>query len=573
MPATEGNAATWTSARASFSIFTISVGVSLFAAAYEKVLNPLFGGMATAKYMGYVVNGSTALALILPKVPRSLLLPTLGTLVLVAPHTSYWISVFAARNGDPALGALVAHATVLVPVIYLAVSLAASIDTMLATVAFAANALQLRPLILLVARYLHFDTHKDVVFFVLGSLTLFVHTLENVGTFRLSRKATVSSAIRIAKKLWIMSLPIAFLLFPALRSPTLSSFDVFPYQSKGYHLRILNSTDSVTGVVVVGELLPLQPEEASPKLLFTPIVSMNGASPRRDQAGTLLGDSIYGAFVLQEAARLASTNLQGDVDKQENALIIGLGTGISADAFMRHGISTTIVEIDPAVYDAARKHFGLQYPGDGHVFLEDARHWVYKKRAAMQSDNGQTFLGYDIVVHDCFSGGGVPQHLFSVEFWNDLKSIIKPDGVVAVNLAGGLGSHSTRAVFTTLQHVFGQCRIFHDLPGPIPEDQPYDDFLNMVFFCSPTSRSLTFRPARDADYLHSHLRRNLLSSLDRREVSISQLQGGRLWSKETEDEFVLTDMNNTLNTWQSEEAVMHWKIMRKIFPDIFWETY
>jgi len=34
---------------------------------------------------------------------------------------------------------------------------------MLATIALAANALQLRPLILLVAHYLSLDTHKDVV--------------------------------------------------------------------------------------------------------------------------------------------------------------------------------------------------------------------------------------------------------------------------------------------------------------------------------------------------------------------------------------------------------------------------
>lgn len=114
------------------------------------------------------------------------------------------------------------------------------------------------------------------------------------------------------------------------------------------------------------------------------------------------------------------------------AISRGLGAGISADAFVRHGISTTIVEIDPAVYDAARKYFGLECPGDDHVFLEDARGWVYKRRAAMQSDDTNTLSTFDFVIHDCFSGGGVPQHLFSVEFWKDLKSIMKPHGVVAV---------------------------------------------------------------------------------------------------------------------------------------------
>ena len=128
MPTTETRATTWTSAKASLSIFAISVGISLFTAAYEKAVSPLFGSAATAKYVNYVVHGSTCLAIVLPKLSRSLLLPSLATLVQVAPHTSYWVSVFAARNGDPVLGPLVTHATVLAPIIYLAVSLATSID-------------------------------------------------------------------------------------------------------------------------------------------------------------------------------------------------------------------------------------------------------------------------------------------------------------------------------------------------------------------------------------------------------------------------------------------------------------
>lgn len=128
MSTVDANVATWTRARASLSILTISVGISLFTAAYEKAVNPLFGGIATVKYMHYVMHGSTALGIILPKLPRSFLLPALATLVLVASHTSYWVGVFAARTGDPVLGSLVTHAIVLAPVTYLAVSLATSID-------------------------------------------------------------------------------------------------------------------------------------------------------------------------------------------------------------------------------------------------------------------------------------------------------------------------------------------------------------------------------------------------------------------------------------------------------------
>jgi hypothetical protein len=68
-----------------------------------------------------------------------------------------------------------------------------------------------------------------------------------------------------------------------------------------------------------------------------------------------------------------------------------------------------------------------------------------------------------------------------------------------------------------------------------------------------------FRPSVDADYLHSYLRHHVLSSLDKREVSITQVRGGTAWSKETEEDFSLTDADNKLDEWQREEAMEHWK--------------
>lgn len=101
----------------------------------------------------------------------------------------------------------------------------------------------------------------------------------------------------------------------------------------------------------------------------------------------------------------------------------GLGAGIAAQAFIQHGLSTSIVEIDPAVYRAARNLFGVPEPTA--VYIEDARGWV-QHRAALGNET------YDIVVHDCFSGGGVPAHLFTSEFWEDLKKIVNQNGIVAV---------------------------------------------------------------------------------------------------------------------------------------------
>lgn len=92
---------------------------------------------------------------------------------------------------------------------------------------------------------------------------------------------------------------------------------------------------------------------------------------------------------------------------------------------MHHGLETTVVEIDPVVYNYATTYFGLKTPHAVHI--TDARGWV-RTEAALPTPTQR----YDIVVHDCFSGGSVPAHIFTREFWEDLKKLVAPDGVVAV---------------------------------------------------------------------------------------------------------------------------------------------
>jgi hypothetical protein len=86
------------------------------------------------------------------------------------------------------------------------------------------------------------------------------------------------------------------------------------------------------------------------------------------------------------------------------------------------------VEIDPAVYNAARRWFMM--PAPSQLFLEDARNWVAGRRRILETHDKQDL--FDIVVHDCFSGGGVPEHIFTMEFWVDLRALMVPNGVLAV---------------------------------------------------------------------------------------------------------------------------------------------
>ncbi|KAG8938121.1 hypothetical protein FRC03_007637, partial [Tulasnella sp. 419] len=87
-----------------------------------------------------------------------------------------------------------------------------------------------------------------------------------------------------------------------------------------------------------------------------------------DVNGERLGDSIYSAFVLQEGIRLFdrgknkkvySSEAAESSDDGESALVIGLGAGIAARSLALHNISTTILEVDPAVHYYAQQFFGL----------------------------------------------------------------------------------------------------------------------------------------------------------------------------------------------------------------------
>jgi hypothetical protein len=285
-----------------------------------------------------------------------------------------------------------------------------------------------------------------------------------------------------------------------------------------------------------------------------------------DATGTPLGDSIYSAFVLQEAVHLIDTTDRAVQSGQEKALFIGLGAGIAATSFARQNIDVTVIEIDPEVYNASRQYFGLPDLDSDRVYLEDARVVVAEKRRLAIQNGISNADKYDYVVHDCFSGGGVPAHLYTLEFWEDLKTIMNPEGVVAVNVGGRINSDPTKAILFTLQRSFGQCRVLHDLPDDQPE---VNKFVNLVFFCSPSTKPLSFRSPVETDYAGSHLRARIFGTLLEREVDMKLIRGD---TKDGE-KWVLNDTSNRLMDWQKSETLEHWRVMRSTFPEALWATY
>ncbi|KAJ7811131.1 spermidine synthase [Mycena olivaceomarginata] len=572
--------------------------LSLVLFVYERALTPVYGSGPTT----YTLNLAALLAILVAaahpvKVPLTRTLLFGGFLFATAPLSTYWVPVWTARWRKPILGPIVTHSAVLVPLLSTLATFIVEINPMQTTPSSikSRNPIGYRSIAALAScagtiglssswaqvSYLNTVSETQVVLSRSGCfhVNIWIVTFQ-VHHSAVPRKTKKKGSSPPSPTSRIFLRPLLLAIFNALwwrahgflASPVLPHPLPIAYLHPSFPLVIHSSVQSNTGLIVVGEALPppsyqggpdqemhsLRYLRASHSLLGGvwmghKVATLDDVPPQVDSYGTALGDSIYGTFVLQEAVRLVNSSSRAG--KWERALsLVDWVLVFRRPAFNRHGIETTIVEIDPAVYDAARLYFGLPDHPATNLFLEDARAWAARRRASIGS--GKAHPLFDIVVHDCFSGGGVPEHIFTLEFWDDLKAALHPEGVVVVNFAGMIKSDA-----------FGNCRAFHDSQGGIKEEEYETELINLVFFCSPHRNPLTFRKARRSDYLDSYLREHVLSALPKREVALDLLTG------QLEDAFILTDTHNPLGKLQDAQGHHHWSLMRQVLPDIFWETH
>jgi spermidine synthase len=212
-----------------------------------------------------------------------------------------------------------------------------------------------------------------------------------------------------------------------------------------------------------------------------------------------------------------------------DALLIGLGSGHLVNEFSRLGVKTDAIEIDPAVAYVADKFFSYKPTGD--LKVGDARYQI-------KSLDKQ----YDFIVHDCFTGGSEPIHLLSQEMLQELKSLLKPGGILAVNFVGFTQGDPlpVASLARTLDSTFSHRRTF--------VSSPESDFNDFIFLVSDKPVSLAAKAKEEGvgDMLTPH------------EVSVSAI-GGK----------IITDDFNPLERLQLTKAE-HYRnvLLQRVGEDI-----
>ncbi|SMY23006.1 unnamed protein product [Zymoseptoria tritici ST99CH_1A5] len=288
-------------------------------------------------------------------------------------------------------------------------------------------------------------------------------------------------------------------------------------------------------------------------------------TPSRKLQGWQVPESIYAVFSILESVRLIDLSPAPPIpDRSASALVIGLGIGTAPSALITHGIHTTIVELDPVVHAFATKYFAL--PPNHTAILQDAVSWVHHTSSS-QPDHRKK---YDYIIHDVFTGGAEPLPLFTTSFLTSLRSLLTPNGVIALNYAGDLALPLSRLVLHTISKTFShQCKLYRDSPleskSHLNANDTEEDFLNMVVFCRNSPGEIKFRKPVKGDFVGSRTREAYMLPKKELEIEFPMWEEGKGVLEEGE-----------VGMWegqQQESAMRHWGIMRKVLPGVVWELW
>lgn len=162
-----------------------------------------------------------------------------------------------------------------------------------------------------------------------------------------------------------------------------------------------------------------------------------------------------------------------------SALHLGAGALTLARyiAHTRPGSRQRAVDVDAPLVELVRRRLPWDRRAQLRVGIGDAREWLATRRDASA----------DLIVSDVFAGARTPARLTSAEFYAEAARVLRPGGLLAVNVGDGGALAHTRGQVATVREAFAHTALSAE-PGvlrgrrfgnlvltashsPLPEDE------------------------------------------------------------------------------------------------------
>lgn len=124
-------------------------------------------------------------------------------------------------------------------------------------------------------------------------------------------------------------------------------------------------------------------------------------------------------------------------------------------AATRPGSRQQVIELEQPLVQLVREQLPLPRDASIRIRIGDAREGVRRLPPGLRGT-------VDLVVVDVFAGAQIPAHLTTLEFHQELRTLLTPTGVVLVNIADGPGLAFARRQVATIQAVLPHVAILAD---------------------------------------------------------------------------------------------------------------
>jgi hypothetical protein len=300
----------------------------------------------------------------------------------------------------------------------------------------------------------------------------------------------------------------------------------------------------------------------------------------------------YDLSTQKKAGKNSGGGYEGDKKegkrKRKRSLHVGLGAGASVRGLQRAGFVADAIELHAEVVEAAARWFGVRPMG-----VSTAADALVALPALLSEIESSRSDGYDVVIHDVFTGGGTAALLMSAAFFSQLRRALRadPPGVLAVNayMYGEKDNEGLAAVQKALIHAgFASVRCFadedysdadadEDIPKRRKEEKRRPRPGNFVFFASDADLVATDVAAAAAAWSRGFVAaiggEEMLTLADVQTLDVfAKLAVAEVAPLLSSDDAIQLEMKVGWRWPAAEQATTHWVAMRQQFGDKVWRA-